>query len=304
MTLTPQHFNDSKLRHFLSCTQFLWSNNPQIIPFLLTHPVSSLRWGDVSFAHFSAVPTTPTGKELHRLLFVAQKPPPFFVLNLDFTSFTCWSSIPAAEEISKSILIHPAHADHYPTDCYHFLSAVPSPGWAPAHSPDPCPAAIPYLSLFSLPQFEAFPSLLYLLGRMTRKKHRELKMWDNNWFIQYHNYALVCLLFPSWYFLIFQLLFDPHGTDTSVAILHSSVPRVSPAFYMWNYMHRSTFIYSESQQIYCHWIISADLLPKPYFPEWLCINKTLFISFPKLFMTTQNNPDLCGNTVNFSTYTL
>lgn len=121
----------------------------------------------------------------------------FFVLNLDFTSSTCCSSILAAEEISKSILIHPAHADHYPKDCYHFLPAVPSPGWAPAYSPDPHPAAIPYLWLFSLPQFEAFPSLLYLLGWMTRKNHRELKMWDNHWFIQYHNYALVCLLFPS-----------------------------------------------------------------------------------------------------------
>lgn len=63
--------------------------------------------------------------------------------------------------------------------------------------PDPCAAALPYLWLFSLPQFEAFPSLLYLLGRMTRKNHRELKTWDNHWFIQYRNYALVCLLFPS-----------------------------------------------------------------------------------------------------------
>lgn len=58
---SPHHFNDSMLKHFLSCRQFQWSNNPQIIPFLLTHPVSSLRWGDVSFAHFNVVPTTPTG---------------------------------------------------------------------------------------------------------------------------------------------------------------------------------------------------------------------------------------------------
>lgn len=196
MTLT-QHFSDSNLSHFLSCRQFPWSNNSQIIPFPQTHPVSSLRWGDVSFAHFRAVPTTPTGKALHRLLFVAQKPPPFFVLNLDFTTFTCSSSILAAEEISKSILTQPAHADHYPTDLYHFLSSLPSPGWVPAYSPAPCAAALPYLWLFSLPQSEAFPGLLYLLGWMTRKNHRELKMWDNHWFIQYHNYALVCLLFPS-----------------------------------------------------------------------------------------------------------
>lgn len=32
----------------------------------------------------------------------------------------------------RSILIHP---DHYPTDLFHFLSAVPSPGWAPDYSP-------------------------------------------------------------------------------------------------------------------------------------------------------------------------
>lgn len=175
---SPQHFNDSKLRQFLSCRQFLWSNNPQLIPFSQTHAVSSLRRGDVSFAHSRVVPTTPTGKELPRLLFVAQKPPPFFCSKPGLFSFHLLLLCSCSWGNQQVYSYPPCPCWSLSYRFFPFSFSCPFSRLSSNYSPAPRAAAIPHLWLFSLPQFEAFPSLLCLLGWMTRKNHRELKVWD------------------------------------------------------------------------------------------------------------------------------
>lgn len=104
---------------------------------------------------FLAYSTTPIGKKLHRAA-VTEKGTLFLVLNLDLTSFSPCYFILTAEEISRSILIHPAHADHYSTDFHCLLWAVPFPGWAVADFTDPCAAALIILHCLSLRLFQFF----------------------------------------------------------------------------------------------------------------------------------------------------